>query len=94
MRNLSFLLLISLLLTLSITKRYSIHDHLQLGEPSEGWKESTFENQVDHSHKEWGTFGQRYWVNDEWWDEKNNGPIFLYICGEGRCNARGNSFDV
>lgn len=31
------------------------------------------------------TFQSRYWENDDAWD-KQNGPIFLYICGEWTCD--------
>ena len=55
----------------------------------QGW----FLNKVDHNGGD-RVFNQRYWVRDDGWD-KTNGPIFLYICGEGICKPRGDdSFDV
>lgn len=30
------------------------------------------------------TYQQRYWIVDDYWD-KDNGPVFLYICGEYEC---------
>ena len=30
------------------------------------------------------TYQQRYWMNDQFWD-KENGPVFVYICGEWTC---------
>jgi len=47
------------------------------------------EQQIDHfnwapplgdvSH---GTFRQRYFVHDKWWDRANNGPVFFYFGNE------------
>ena len=31
------------------------------------------------------TYEQRYWINDKYWD-KENGPVFVYICGEWTCS--------
>jgi hypothetical protein len=46
----------------------------------------TFTQQIDHTNfKDKRTFQQRYWVNDNYWDNKT-GPVFLYICGEGTCS--------
>ncbi len=33
-----------------------------------------------------GTYQQRYWVNGDYWQQPN-GPIFLYIGGEGALNS-------
>ena len=44
-----------------------------------------FENQISHFDREdTRTYQQRYWYNDKFFD-KDNGPIFLYICGEWTC---------
>ena len=52
--------------------------------------ESTFTQLTSHfDYLDDATFEQRYWKSDQYWDEK--GPIFLYICGEGRCNKPGSS---
>ena len=56
-----------------------------------------FTQQLDHNNfKDKRTFQQRYWVNDQYWDNKT-GPVFLYICGEGTCkppSERGYPFQV
>ena len=44
-----------------------------------------FDNQIDHfDEKDERTYKQRYWYNDTFFD-KDNGPVFLYICGEWTC---------
>ena len=44
-----------------------------------------FDNQIDHfDEKDERTYKQRYWYNDTFFD-KENGPVFLYICGEWTC---------
>ena len=48
--------------------------------------EKTFDNMVDHFNaQDDRTYKQRYWVSDEYW--KEDGPIFVYICGEYRCSV-------
>ena len=45
----------------------------------------TFENKIDHfDDNDERTYNQRYWVNDKFFD-KDNGIVFLYICGEWTC---------
>ena len=45
----------------------------------------TFKNQIDHfDEKDERTYNQRYWINNKFFDSEN-GPIFLYICGEWTC---------
>ena len=44
-----------------------------------------FENKIDHfDSNEERTYKQRYWYNDKFFNQ-DNGPIFLYICGEWTC---------
>jgi hypothetical protein len=51
----------------------------------EDFMSGNFIQQVDHfNFKDHRTFSQRYWSNDQFWDNKT-GPIFVYICGEGTC---------
>ena len=51
----------------------------------EAFLADNFTQQLDHNNfKDKRTFQQRYWVNDQYWDNKT-GPVFLYICGEGTC---------
>jgi len=53
-----------------------------------------FSNKINHDlnntvNTQDGTesyYQQRYWINDLYWD-KENGPVFLYLCGEGPCSA-------
>lgn len=50
-------------------------------------KQFTFDQVKNHYHvpyQERGTFHQRYWVVDDFWD-KQDGPVFLYLCGEYEC---------
>jgi len=47
----------------------------------------TFKQAINHFHRpyqEQGEFNQTYWVVDDFWD-RENGPVFLYICGEYEC---------
>ena len=45
-----------------------------------------FDNQIDHFNKsDERTFKQRFWHNDKFFDAENQGPVFLYICGEWTC---------
>lgn len=45
-----------------------------------------FDQKLDHfDDKVTTTFKERYWTNDQYWDEENGAPIFLYLCGEWTC---------
>ena len=45
-----------------------------------------FDQILDHSNEsDDTTYKQRYWKNDKFFD-KDNGPVFLYICGEWTCS--------
>jgi len=47
-----------------------------------------FTQTLDHfNYLDQRTYQQRYWVNDKFFDEEE-GPIFLYICGEYTCSIR------
>ena len=49
-------------------------------------EEFEFDQKLDHFNVQVkSTFKQRYWVNADFWDEKN-GPTFVSVCGEWRCN--------
>jgi len=49
--------------------------------------EKTFKQLVDHTnYQDDRTFDMRYWINDQYFDEEE-GPVFLYICGEYRCSV-------
>ena len=56
-----------------------------------------FTQKLDHYNiKDSRTFQQRYWVNDQYFDNKT-GPVFLYICGESTCrppSERGYPFQL
>ncbi|KAJ3277150.1 hypothetical protein HDV01_000202 [Terramyces sp. JEL0728] len=41
----------------------------------------------DHNNPSQGTFQQRYYVDDEYYDKDNGGPIFLEMGGEAPINA-------
>ena len=44
-----------------------------------------FENQLDHfNSNDDRSYKQRYWYNDGF--KVDNGPCFLYICGEWTCS--------
>ena len=46
-----------------------------------------FDNQIDHfNDKDDRTYKQRYWYNDKYFTKENQGPVFLYICGESACS--------
>ena len=55
----------------------------------DNFSEGTFQNKLDHFSTDPTvmnkTYAQRYWYNDEFWDQKA-GPVFIYICGEWTCN--------
>lgn len=43
----------------------------------------TFQQLIDHENPELGTFPQRYWFNDEWWEGKGAPVSYdLHICGK------------
>lgn len=43
-------------------------------------KVHTFQQLIDHENPELGTFPQRYWYNDEWWEGQGAPVSFcLYI---------------
>lgn len=54
-----------------------------------------YEQKLDHfDPQNNATWQQRYYDIDQYWD-KENGPLFLYICGEGTCRKPAdNSFVV
>ena len=58
---------------------------------------NNFTQLIDHfTPDDTRTYNQRYFVDDQFWDNKN-GPVFLFICGEGRCNpptSRGFPYQV
>ena len=46
-----------------------------------------FDQLIDHFNPEdRRTFKQKYYVTDQFWD-RENGPVILYICGEGPCSG-------
>src|SRR4029079_10568792 len=49
-------------------------------------EELTFQQFIDHNAPELGTFAQRYFL-DESLAKGKDSPVFLYICGEGECEA-------
>ena len=50
------------------------------------FEERTFSNLIDHfNYLDDRTYEQRYWVSDQYSTE--DGPIFIYICGEYRCSV-------
>jgi len=59
-------------------------EYVQLG--VEDFTVLNFTQTLDHfTPDDKRTFNQRYFYNDSFWDNKN-GPCFLFICGEARCN--------
>ena len=46
-----------------------------------------FDNKIDHfNEKDERTYKQRYWYNNKFFSGKDQqGPVFLYICGEWTC---------
>jgi hypothetical protein len=59
-------------------------DHI---EGASNFVEANFTQLIDHfaTPADTRTFNQRYFYNDTFWDQQT-GPVFLFICGEGRCN--------
>jgi len=65
--------------------RASLEHHKRLNALHGLYRNTTvnyFTQLIDHSDPVKGTFQQRYWVDDSSWD-RNNGPCFIYIGGEG-----------
>jgi hypothetical protein len=51
----------------------------------DGIETSYFDSKVDHfDHLNQATYKQRYFHTDQYFDEAE-GPVFVYICGEGTC---------
>lgn len=50
-------------------------------------QEKYFDQFIDHTHPNDGTFKQRYYI-DESYAQSNNSPVFLYICGEASCDKK------
>ncbi|KAJ3325904.1 hypothetical protein HDV06_002289 [Boothiomyces sp. JEL0866] len=46
-----------------------------------------FDQQIDHNDASRGTFKQRFYVDDEFYDSAKGGPIFLEMGGESSINA-------
>ncbi|KAJ3260300.1 Thymus-specific serine protease [Boothiomyces macroporosus] len=46
-----------------------------------------FDQLLDHNDPKQGTFKQRFYVDDEFYDKANGGPIFLEMGGESQINA-------
>ena len=63
----------------------------------EDFQSLNFTNKIDHfDPSDNRTYTQRYFVNDQFWD-KENGPVFLWICGEARCKpptSRGYAYQI
>ena len=54
--------------------------------PDDAFEAKWFTNKFDHFNaEEKRTYQQRYWTNENKWDPEN-GPVFLYMCGEWTCN--------
>lgn len=51
-------------------------------------KENTFHSKIDNfDNDNNSTYLQRYFLNDEFYDYSNGGPVFLYIGGEGTLSS-------
>lgn len=50
-------------------------------------QEKTYQQLIDHSNVQLGTFTQRYYV-DESFSTSKDSPVFYYICGESECTQR------
>lgn len=51
----------------------------------EYFQQYNFTSKIDNFNtSDTRTYQQRYWVDDQYWDNKT-GPVFMFICGEGRC---------
>ena len=72
----------------TVSHAYSIMDPLPTNISSSDFTEKKFTNLVDHfNYQDPQTYEQRYFECDDFFD-KENGPIFLYICGEYTCSIR------
>ena len=61
--------------------------HKKLRESAERATAGTWPAKVDNfSNSDDRVYSQRYWINDDYFDEEN-GPVFLYVCGEWTCSA-------
>lgn len=48
--------------------------------------EKKFKQKVDHfNFLDESVYFQRFWTSEQYWDDE--GPIFIYICGEYRCSV-------
>ena len=46
-----------------------------------------YDNEVDHFNDEDDRmYKQRYWYNDNYFNYKEDAPVFLYLCGEWTCS--------
>ena len=69
----------------------SMNPHRHLLEASRGPKHEVpaqyWDSKINHfDNTDDRTYKQRYWVDDKFFDQ-DNGPVFLYICGEWTCSA-------
>ena len=55
---------------------------------TQGW----FQQKLDHFGGG-SFFMQRYWINEQYFD-KDTGPVFLKVCGEGECKTSNDSYPV
>lgn len=87
---LCFLLLSPLLtnsLPVFLRRKWQGRDGMLRSFTWEGYMPASWFNQnLDHFNPSINSlWKQRYWVNDTFW-EKTNGPVFLFIGGEGEAN--------
>ena len=76
-------LLAACLLATSVVSAAEQKQYVEMLE--EDFEVANFTQKLDHFEPtEVRTFNQRYFWNDTFWDT-TTGPIFLFICGEGRC---------
>lgn len=45
--------------------------------------EASFDQLIDHNNPDLGTFPQRYWYNDEWWNGEGS-PVLHFLRYDGR----------
>ncbi|XP_020607389.1 thymus-specific serine protease-like [Orbicella faveolata] len=63
--------------------RQLVHEHQHSLQARHDFiEQQTIEQPLDHFEPSQKTFEQRYWVNANYWKEKDHGPVFLYIGGE------------
>jgi hypothetical protein len=88
------LLLVGSLVSLSLAR---LHSAKFVSEVSESTEDDAlwFDQKIDNFNPaDTRTFPVRYWDTNEYWD-KDNGPLFLHICGEWTCSKPAdNRFDV